>query len=369
MSAGAFFEPILTYAIRRRCARRADTVQPDRLVDSAASPQGRPADPDAARSAYAAAKHHVLQHGPDCEPSGRQSGAGPDALCIGAQKAATTWLFNNLGYHPLVWLPPIKELNFFTSVHLLGHRADDARHLAKQIREARTWWEHAVDRPSERSQRLALLDHIATERLSTDWYRGIFDFRGPDQIGLDISPEYCLLPREGIRHALAINPNVRVIALLRDPVDRALSHAAMLAGDDADEAGVWRILASEALGVLIRYSDYPRWLGRWRGLVPAGSMFVATMRQVRMEPHALLGRICAFLGVPFHADLFPAAAEPVFTGRRRQIVTPAMREFLRERMERVYRELEDQWPDLAAEFADQPTHDHSRHAELREEIA
>ena len=69
------------------------------------------------------------------------------------------------------------------------------------------------------------------------------------------------------------------------------------------------------------------------------------------------------------ADLFPAAAEPVFTGRRRQIVTPAMREFLRERMERVYRELEDQWPDLAAEFADQPTHDHSRHAELREEIA
>lgn len=306
---------------------------------------------DAAEIAYARAKHLVLEHGPDCEPAGRQRGHGPDVLCIGAQKSATTWLYKNLGYHPLVWLPPIKELNFFTSVHVLGHRADDTRHRQDQIRESRVWWENAVGRAEERRQRLMLLEHLADERMTDAWYAGIFDFRGPDQIAIDISPEYCLLPREGVRHALAINPVLKVLAILRDPVERALSHAAMLAGEAADEATIWSILRSEAIGVLIRYSDYPRWLGRWRGLMPAGNLFLASMRQVREEPQALLAGVCRFLGLPFHADLFPEAVEPVFRGRGRSAAVPAMREFLRERMDRIYRELDDEWPDLAAEFA------------------
>lgn len=323
------------------------------------------ARPDAAEIAYARAKHHVLDLGPDCEPSGLQRGYGPDALCIGAQKGATTWLYKNLGYHPLVWLPPIKELNFFTSVHVLGHRTDDTRHRQEQIRESRVWWQHAVGRDEEQRQRLALLEHLADERLTDDWYTGIFDFRGPDQVAIDISPEYCLVPREGVRHAMSINPRARVIALVRDPAGRALSHAAMLAGKDADEAAIWQILRSEAIGVLMRYSDYARWLGRWRVLTPPGSMFVATMRQIREEPHAVLRRLCSFLGLPFHADLFPEAEEPVFTGRRHSATTPEMRSFLRERMVRIYDELAEQWPELAADFAAEA----SGNAELPEQVA
>ena len=332
-------------------------------VSSSTADAGSPG-PNSAETAYAVAKHHVLELGPDCDMAGLQAGYGPDALCIGAQKGATTWLYKNLGFHPLVWLPPIKELNFFTSVHVLGHRADDNRHRQDQIRESRTWWQHAVGRDIEQPQRLALLDHLANERLTDDWYARIFDFRGPDQVAIDISPEYCLLPREGVRHAVSINPKVRVIALLRDPVDRALSHAKMLAGDDADEAAIWQILRSEAIGVLMRYSDYPRWLGRWRGLMPHGSMFVATMRQIRLDPHAVLGRICGFLGLPFHADLFPEARAPVFAGRR-EVATAEMRSFLRERMDRIYLELAAQWPDLAADFATASSGD----ADLPEEVA
>lgn len=316
-------------------------------ADSAAGP----AHPDAAEIAYARAKHHVLDLGPDCDPAGLQRGYGPDALCIGAQKSATTWLYKNFGYHPLVWLPPIKELNFFTSVHVLGHRTDDTRHRQDQIRESRVWWENAVGRDEERRRRIELLDHLADERLTDEWYARIFDFRGPDQLAIDISPEYCLLPREGVRHAVSINPAVRVIALLRDPVERALSHAAMLAGEAAGEAAIWGILRSEAIGVIIRYSDYPRWLGRWRGLTPPGSMFVATMRQIRAEPHGVLARLCGFLGLPFHADLFPEAVKPVFKGRRTSVVTPEMRSFLRERMGRIYDELASLWPELAGDFA------------------
>src|SRR5262245_30617021 len=38
---------------------------------------------------------------------------GPDFLCIGLQKAATGWLYDQLQFHPEFWMPPIKELHFF----------------------------------------------------------------------------------------------------------------------------------------------------------------------------------------------------------------------------------------------------------------
>jgi len=37
----------------------------------------------------------------------------PDFLCIGAQKSGTTWLYHNLGLHPQIWLPIVKELHHF----------------------------------------------------------------------------------------------------------------------------------------------------------------------------------------------------------------------------------------------------------------
>src|SRR3984957_2732032 len=41
----------------------------------------------------------------------------PDFLCIGAQKAGTTWLHKMLGQHPGAWLPPIKEIHYFDRLY------------------------------------------------------------------------------------------------------------------------------------------------------------------------------------------------------------------------------------------------------------
>jgi len=37
----------------------------------------------------------------------------PTFLGIGAQKARTTWLYDQRIKHPEIWLPPIKEILFF----------------------------------------------------------------------------------------------------------------------------------------------------------------------------------------------------------------------------------------------------------------
>ena len=41
---------------------------------------------------------------------------GPEFLCIGMQKAATRWLYDQLRSHIDVWMPPIKEFHFLAMV-------------------------------------------------------------------------------------------------------------------------------------------------------------------------------------------------------------------------------------------------------------
>ncbi len=104
----------------------------------------------------------------------------PSALIIGAQKGGTTSLFNYLVQHPDV-LPPLgKEIHYFDLHYDRGLR----------------------------------------------WYRGRFPYRHRLRRGaltLDASPYYLAHPQAPRRAALLL-PAVKLIALLRNPVDRALSH-------------------------------------------------------------------------------------------------------------------------------------------------
>src|SRR2546423_15689927 len=46
-------------------------------------------------------------------PADEKAPAGPDFICIGAQKAGTGWLYEQLRNHPDFWMPPMKELHYF----------------------------------------------------------------------------------------------------------------------------------------------------------------------------------------------------------------------------------------------------------------
>jgi hypothetical protein len=46
--------------------------------------------------------------------------ACPDFLCVGAQKAGTSWLYRELEPHPDFWMPPVKELHYLDLVGRAG---------------------------------------------------------------------------------------------------------------------------------------------------------------------------------------------------------------------------------------------------------
>ena len=105
----------------------------------------------------------------------------PDFLGIGAQKAGTTWLYENLRKHPELFLPEKKELHFFD------------RHFYKSIN---WYYKHFLD-----------ADTLKTKG--------------------EITPSYSILSEEKIKFIYKMNPKLRIILLLRNPAERAWSHAVM----------------------------------------------------------------------------------------------------------------------------------------------
>jgi hypothetical protein len=98
----------------------------------------------------------------------------PHFIGIGAQKSGTSWLHVQLEQHPQVFLPPEKELDFFFR-----------------------------DLPRE-------------------WYESRFAGAPAERLRGEISPNY--LPRPIVVERMhALVPDARLIAILRNPADRAFS--------------------------------------------------------------------------------------------------------------------------------------------------
>jgi Sulfotransferase family len=133
----------------------------------------------------------------------------PNFLCVGAQKAGTTWLYQQLDSHPDFWMPPVKELHYFDEL--------------SRVPRARP--------PRCRDERdVRFLDSIknlsAAPSIDLENYARLFEPKGSLLSG-DITPTYSTLSDEIIRRIVEYFPNLKVIFLARDPVERAWSHLSM----------------------------------------------------------------------------------------------------------------------------------------------
>lgn len=230
---------------------------------------------------------------PPHPPHQRRPGRGvpprrPDFLVIGAQKCATSWLFRHLAAHPDIWMPPKKELEFFSyQAHLqdpgfdayLAHFA--AAGEARAVGEASPsyFWS-----PTE------------TQWAST-----------PPGFQPDIA---------AVVHRL-LGPDIRLLLALRDPADRALSAwAHYVAHGELDPDAPFSEAA--AYGGVVEMGFYAMHLRRWLDRFPAGRIMVLSVEDdILRRGTETLRRAAAFLDVD-PDGMQPAIAEDlVFEGARR----------------------------------------------------
>jgi len=218
----------------------------------------------------------------------------PDFYGIGAEKCGTTWLWQMFRDHPDIGVTLPKELRYFAYQNLHTGFANFSA-LQKLLQNHRKVPKGPV-----------FLERLATElRIAYGGdpaYLRIFGSLEGKSVG-DISPQYCMLPDDGVAHMQRLAPKAKVIFLLRDPVDRAVSGAKMKAGEDHAVLTDALVREKAFIPFQLEMSRYSASLKRFEKYFP-GRIHTGFLEDIITDPLSLLEQRCAFLGVSYDAKFF-----------------------------------------------------------------
>lgn len=221
-----------------------------------------------------------------------------DFIGIGAQKAGTSWLFRRLEELPEFSLPPIKELHYFDrqrkydSPHTLAH----SNIFLKLINY---WWLKNI-------RRRLIKSLTKGHKENTAWFLKYFFssyddnfylelFENLEGIKGEVSPSYSLLEVEDIQKIHQLLPHVKLILLLRDPIDRAWSHYNYVC-PKKDILNLDRFKAFINSPKQEERSNYLKIIEKYHRIFPSNQLFIAYFDQIKENPKKLLEELVSYLG-------------------------------------------------------------------------
>lgn len=205
----------------------------------------------------------------------------PDFLIVGPQRTGTTWLHAHLRFHPQILLAEPKELFFFSRLKTPKHprfESDDLGWYLRFFRDPVWLW--------------AVKTGICLWR-----YRE----RYRPRVRGEATASYAVLDRDVIEEITALNPNIKVILMIRDPVDRAWSHAKKdlvrnrgRKFEDVSEQEFRQFFTDPYQRQCARYVEN---CDNWSAHLRDGHLLVCLFDDVEARPRELLLEVMSFLGV------------------------------------------------------------------------
>jgi hypothetical protein len=228
----------------------------------------------------------------------------PTFVVIGANKAGTTSMHHYLGQHPDVYMSPVKEPHFFS--------LDPARKHDPVDRTQKPWAD--------------------TLTYDVDAYLQLFDAVTDEHAIGESSSNYLCSPVAPARIKDKI-PEARLVAILRDPVDRAVSMWSAWTADGREHLSFADAVAAERRGERTRgglgrhyveWGRYGRQLGRYFEHFDLHRLHLVRYDDFDACPEPVLRDIFTFVGVDpgFEVDTstrhnVTAKARPIASPRRR----------------------------------------------------
>lgn len=277
--------------------------------------------------------------------TGATMSSHPDFICVGAQKAATTWLYDVLSRTPGIFLPRIKELHYFSELYSLDAKRFGPKHRTDQIAHIRNF--HQSRNTGTDYERMVLdqLNHIESNALTDDWYKHIFSYAHDNEICGEICPCYMALPVRGVRHVLSINPLMRILIIVRDPIDRLWSHMRMHAKSGYMKLDTNAVMRGEVeMGPYMRYTDYAKAIPRWKSMAGTDRVKVMLYDRIQDDASAAIDEILSFIGMP-GAKTKADISRNIFSGQPADMPADLTAMLLKE--------LEPQYDFLAQRFPEQ----------------
>lgn len=211
----------------------------------------------------------------------------PRLIVGGASKSGTTALYYYLRQHPELCLPHKKELHYFSRAALASAAAG----------------------PGDRYV-------LAEIPPSFEAYLSHFGHCGRRPVAVDISPSY-LFHHQAAEEMRRLLPDARLLFVLRNPADKAFAQYLHLVAAGRETLSFAAALAAEQQRLERGYSDiwlyrrsgcYAEALAHYADVFGPRNLVVFYHEELRVDPDALLRKLCAFAGVDPAFRFTPVAA-------------------------------------------------------------
>lgn len=233
----------------------------------------------------------------------------PDFLILGPQRTGTTWLHAQLRFHPQIFLSEPKEIFYFSRLRTPEHpkfQSADLGWYLRFFRERPWWW--------------AVKMAACLWRLHEP-YRPLV--RG------EATASYAVLDEEVIREIVLLKPSIRAILMIRDPIERAWSHAKKdlarnrgRALEQVSNAEMEMFFADEYQRACARYVEN---IERWGRYLRDGHLFVGLFDDIALRPEDLLLDVMRFLGVRSEPRYIPPGVRATVNPTSESRIPPAQR--------------------------------------------
>jgi sulfotransferase family protein len=180
-----------------------------------------------------------------------------DFVVIGVHKSGTTALFQYLRHHPQVYIPPEKEVGFFSNEDWFSRG-----------------WEPFVQEFFARAPKDVLWGKVTPQYMA-----------------------YSHVPERLFRKM----PNVKLIALLRNPVDRAFSHYRMAVRIGGEKRAFDEVISSQLekpdFISMLTLGEYGRILRLFLRYFPPEQLLVLFTEELEKHPQVVLDSILTHIGL------------------------------------------------------------------------
>lgn len=266
-----------------------------------------------------------------------------DFLGIGAQKCGTTWLMNNLKQHPDIWTPlRMKEVHYFDVLYLGFDRKTRLKIMRRKYKK--------IIRKEKRNKTLTREKRLYLARVydpgfafTDEWYRHIFSF-ADGKIKGEITPLYCALHQRGISHVKRLMPDVKLIYMIRDPYDRAMSSLRMHLDRGDDKHRSMEELVDDPM--FLARGDYAKNIPAWESAFHADQIHYIPFGRIKTDPVGTLRDVETYLGLEPLDDYRDIRDKVNATGKKKKTVPETI-------CNKIMDMVNDQYPFLEARFGEE----------------
>lgn len=298
------------------------------------------------------------------------TGTFPDFMILGPQRTGTTWLSHNLRLHPEIFISQPKELYFFNrllrSPKYSPHFEKLKRNLGgNNYRSLKSW--------GRELGKILYFDLLKTGRFKAnqlEWYLKFFNPNAltarkegkaiQEKTGVPYQPKvfgeatatYAAMSEEIVREVCLLNPDLKIILMIREPVERAWSHAKKdlvrnqkRAETDIDEAEFKEYFSRK---YQLRCSKYSTQIETWSKYLPQENIFLGQYQFLTTRPKEFVMDVFEFLGVEMDERFVRKSVADIVNPTAKSQIPEKFRTYLRnlfsEEYETLKREFDISFP-------------------------